>query len=29
MGDWKMWALMLTGRLVGEMKKLGLENTVS
>jgi hypothetical protein len=26
-GDWKMWALMLMGRLDGEMKKLGLGNT--
>jgi len=26
MGDWKMWALMLSGRLKGEMKKLGLTN---
>jgi hypothetical protein len=26
MGDWKMWALMLAGKLDGEMKKLGVEN---
>jgi len=26
MGDWKMWALMMTGRLNSEMKKLGLVN---
>ncbi|MCI0690535.1 DUF962 domain-containing protein [candidate division KSB1 bacterium] len=29
MGDWKMWALMLAGRLESEMKKLGLKNTLS
>jgi hypothetical protein len=26
MGDWKMWALMMAGRLNSEMKKLGLVN---
>ena len=26
MGDWKMWALMLTGRLGNEMRRLGLVN---
>lgn len=29
MGDWKMWALMITGRLDGEMKKLVLEKRLS
>jgi len=29
MGDWKMWALILTGQLKGEMKKLGLENKLN
>ncbi len=25
-GDWKMWALILTGQLNGELKKFGLQN---
>lgn len=28
MGDWKMWALMLRGRLHSEMKKLGIIKTI-
>jgi hypothetical protein len=29
LGDWKMWSLMMTGRLDGEMKKLGLESKLN
>jgi hypothetical protein len=29
MGDWKMWALMMTGRLGNEMKKTGNGNALS